>query len=360
MGIAKVALNFMVQNGKGELVKSLLCHPKLPHINPNEFILPLRRKGNERIFRYIRNGNQVGEIRYNITQGAMGKYPEYYLQDNGSFQKTLKPSIFISHLEGKKCGSKLMQIAGRDAQRLTEGRMVLDAQSVDGGLTTPDAFYYKLGLRKLNPKENELIKDYIERGETIPVDIFSDRMYLPKENLNHLLNYSKSKPKKTFSFPKVDRPISQIEVLPNTYIQNSKCRQIELWKRCNVPAPNDIKFPSCYITENTNGQKVIKPHLYIEGFEVKPEFEGKGAGREALTQIIEKSKAEGYEGRVMLSAMTLANQTGIKPPPSGFYYKCGFRPVDSKYEQILQDVMTGKVSKWDAPNGIDMYYHIPN
>ncbi len=51
-----------------------------------------------------------------------------------------------------------MQIAGRAAQRLTEGCLVLDTQSVDGGLTTPDAFYYKSGLRMLNPKENELIK----------------------------------------------------------------------------------------------------------------------------------------------------------------------------------------------------------
>ena len=358
MGLQKAAFNFLVKNAKGELVKSVLCNTKSTHINPKEFIIPLKGNANEKIYRYIREGRQVGEIRYTITQGSMGKYPDYYLQDSGTFQKTLKPSIFISHLEGEKCGSKLMQIAGRDAQRLTEGRMVLDAQSVDGGLTTPDAFYYKLGLRKLNPKENELIKDYIERGEKIPVDIFSDRMYLPKENLNQLLAYPKNNHKKTFSFPIVDRPHSEIEFLPSTYLQNPKFRQIELWKRTNVPTPNDALFPNSYLTRNGKGQKIIKPHLYIEGFEVKPEWEGKGAGREALMQIIEKSKQEGYEGRVMLSAMTLPNQTGLKPPPSGFYYKCGFRPVDSKYEPILQDVISGKISKWDAPNGIDMYYPV--
>ena len=355
MGIAKFAYNFIVKNSKGELVRSVLCATS--HIDPKEFILPLKGNNGERIYKYIRNGNQVGEIRYAITQGAMGKYPEYYLRDGGKIQKTLKPSIFISHLEGKQCGTQLMQIAGRDSQRLTGGRIVLDAQSVDR-LTTPDAFYYKLGFRKLNPKENELIEGYIERGETIPIDSFSDRMYLPKENLHQLLTYPKSKPKKTFVFPKVDRPISQIEILPNTYIQNSKCRQIEIWKRLNVPAPEDMKFPSSYLTQNTKGQKIVKPHLYIEGLEIKSEFEGKGIGREVLTQIIEKSKVEGYEGRVMLSAMTLPNQTGIKPPPSGFYYKCGFRPVDSKYEQVLQDVVSGKISKWEAPNGIDMYYPV--
>ena len=33
MGLAKVALNFMVKNGKGELVRSVLCHTKPPKIN---------------------------------------------------------------------------------------------------------------------------------------------------------------------------------------------------------------------------------------------------------------------------------------------------------------------------------------
>ena len=188
--ISNVGFNLFVRYGK-KLAKSLLCY-KPQNINTKEFILPLRGKNNEQIYRYIRDGKQVGEIRYTITQGSMGKYPDYYLQNSGTFQKTLKPSIFVSHLEGNKCGTQLMQIAGRDAQRLTEGRLVLDAQSVDGGLTTPDAFYYKLGLRKLNPKENELINGDIERGETVPVDIFSDRMYLPKENLNQLLTYHKS------------------------------------------------------------------------------------------------------------------------------------------------------------------------
>ena len=35
MGLTKVALNFMVKNGKGELVKSLLCHTKPPKMPIN-------------------------------------------------------------------------------------------------------------------------------------------------------------------------------------------------------------------------------------------------------------------------------------------------------------------------------------
>lgn len=83
-----------------------------------------------------------------------------------------------------------MKVAAKDAEKFTDGRMILDAQSVDG-MTSPDAFYYKLGFRKLNQKENELIKEYIDKGEKIPPDTFSDRMYLPKEKLFHLLNYKK-------------------------------------------------------------------------------------------------------------------------------------------------------------------------
>ena len=83
------------------------------------------------------------------------------------------------------------QISLRDAIKLTEGRMVLDAQSIDG-ITSPDAFYYKLGFRKLFQKENEIIENYIKQGKTIPPDSFSDQMYLPRDNIKQLLGYKRS------------------------------------------------------------------------------------------------------------------------------------------------------------------------
>ena len=165
------------------------------------------------------------------------------------------------------------------------------------------------------------------------------------------------KDKKAFTFGKVTSDV-KIEVLPENYIINNKCRQIKIWKRTNVPAPNDALFPENYLTVNNMGQRVVKPHLYIDGLEVKAEFEGKGVGREVLNQIIEKSKQEGFEGRVMLSAMNLSNQVGIKPPPAGFYYICGFKPEEARFEKILQDIKNGLVSIWDAPNGISMYYPV--
>lgn len=188
MGLEKVGTKFITAWTKaGE--KSLLATRPVK-VNLSEFMLPLKGKNGEKIIKYIRNGKIVGEIRYAISSGNIGKYPEYYLEQRGKLRVT-KPSIFISHLEGNCCGTRLMQIAGQDAVRQTEGRMVLDSQCVDG-FTSPDAFYFKLGFRKLNSHENDLIKSYIDKGEIIPPDSFSDRMFLPKENLLHLLNYHKS------------------------------------------------------------------------------------------------------------------------------------------------------------------------
>lgn len=187
MGLEKVGTKIITAWAKAS-EKSLLATRPVK-VNLNEFMLPLKGKNSEKIIIYVRNGEKVGEIRYAISSGNIGKYPEYYLEQRGKFRVT-KPSIFISHLEGNRCGTRLMQIAGQDAVRQTEGRMVLDAQCVDG-LTSPDAFYFKLGFRKLNLHENDLIKSYIDKGKIIPPDSFSDRMFLPRENLLHLLNYHK-------------------------------------------------------------------------------------------------------------------------------------------------------------------------
>lgn len=194
MGLEKVSLSLAQKtvNWLNKTGKHSVLLTKNPKINKNEFIISIQGKNNEKIRRYIRDGKQVGEIRYNIIKGNIGKYPEYYLEDSGTFMKTLKPSIFVSHLEGKRCGAQLMKFAARDAGLYTDKRLVLDAQCVDG-LTSPDAFYYKLGLRKLNKKENEMIQNFIDNNEVIPIDMFSDRMYLPRENFYHLLNYKSNK-----------------------------------------------------------------------------------------------------------------------------------------------------------------------
>ena len=172
--------------------KRSILECKLIKINSKEFMLPLQDSKGNKIIRYIRDGKQVGQIEYGITKGTFGKYPEYYIENQEILNLPgIKPSIFVQGIKAKGCGTELMQVACKDAIKLTEGRMVLDAQCIDG-ITSPDAFYYKLGFRKLFQKENEIIGNYIRQGKTIPPDSFSDQMYLPRENIKQLLGYKRS------------------------------------------------------------------------------------------------------------------------------------------------------------------------
>ena len=67
------------------------------------------------------------------------------------------------------------------------GRILLDAESLDN-MHSPVPFYFKLGFRSVNPEINELAARCINTGAEFPLDI-GTKMYLPKENIEHLLNY---------------------------------------------------------------------------------------------------------------------------------------------------------------------------
>ena len=188
MGLTKLGLNLVQKTSAWVKAsgKTSILQTKPTNFNPKEFMLPLKGKNGGKIVRYIKDGKVIGSIEYAVnTTAALKGYPDYYL--NGS--ETL-PSIFIRWLKANHCGTELMQVACRDAKKLTNGRMFLSAQCIDGK-TSPDAFYYKLGFRKLNSRENVLINEYIQRGEKIPPDTFSDSMYLPIENLDLLLKYKR-------------------------------------------------------------------------------------------------------------------------------------------------------------------------
>lgn len=166
--------------------KNSILQTKPINFKSKEFMLPMEGKNGGKIVRYIRDGKLIGNIEYVVnTSSALKGYPDYYL--NGS---EILPSIYIRWLKAKHCGTELMQVACRDAKRLTNGRMFLSAQCIDGK-TSPDAFYYKLGFRKVCSKENEIIKEYIKRGEEIPPNIFTDEMFLPSENIEQLLKYKR-------------------------------------------------------------------------------------------------------------------------------------------------------------------------
>ena len=74
----------------------------------------------------------------------------------------------------------------------TTGRVTLDACCIDGK-TSPAGFYYKLGFRFKDPTLNQELETWIQKGgqkENAPQ--ITGIMYLPKENINHCLNYGKN------------------------------------------------------------------------------------------------------------------------------------------------------------------------
>ena len=92
---------------------------------------------------------------------------------------------------GKGTGTTAVQNVVAESLRnpLTQGRVTLDACCMDGE-TSPAGFYYKLGFRFKDPNMNNELATWIENGgkrENAP--FLTGFMYLPKENIEHCLNY---------------------------------------------------------------------------------------------------------------------------------------------------------------------------
>lgn len=149
-------------------------------------------------YELTKNSELLGTINYGKKEGVefleeTGRLPEYYLKETQRGRKlNLKPYIHVSDLEAKKkgvkAGTKLMKQALADSLKQgTGGRILLDAECMDN-IHSPIPFYFKLGFRSVNPKINELAKNCIISGEEFPLDI-GTKMYLPKENIKHLLDY---------------------------------------------------------------------------------------------------------------------------------------------------------------------------
>ena len=97
---------------------------------------------------------------------------------------------------GKGSGTAAVQNVVEESlsNPLTKGRVMLDASSIDGK-THPAGFYYKLGFRYKQPAYNQELEAWLANGgkrENSPM-FPSAVMYLPKENIEHCLNYGKNK-----------------------------------------------------------------------------------------------------------------------------------------------------------------------
>lgn len=116
-------------------------------------------------------------------------WPSEYLEFN-----KLKPCYKIDLLwsnqkgAGTKAIKEIVQKSLNDYR--TEGRVILNACCMDGH-SFPGGFYYKLGFRFENSKNNKLCEHWIRTGGNIKnaPEVYGT-MFLPKENIYHCLSYN--------------------------------------------------------------------------------------------------------------------------------------------------------------------------
>lgn len=106
-----------------------------------------------------------------------------------------KPHYRIDKLYslGKGSGTNAVQKVVRESlfDKETEGRVLVYADCIDG-YSYPSGFYYKLGFRFNKSDLNQQFEQWLKTGgkkENAPT--VSGMMHLPKENIEHCLNYGK-------------------------------------------------------------------------------------------------------------------------------------------------------------------------
>lgn len=120
----------------------------------------------------------------------------------------------------------------------------------------------------------------------------------------------------------------------------------------------DTKFPSRYVCIDSNGDRRLKPHLYIKYAEIKPEYARHGAYSSKIRELAELSKYDETEGRMILDARKVESPNMTKiPSPSLAHWKCGFRFVDKENNQTMKRVLNGEFPLEAAPEGT-MYYSL--
>ncbi len=117
------------------------------------------------------------------------------------------------------------------------------------------------------------------------------------------------------------------------------------------------KFPSEYVCIDSKGDRRLRPHIYLNFVEVKPEYARLGVYKNAMKKLVQRAKLEeDCQGRIILDARNLSNYvTTQNPCPSLAHWKCGFRFVNEENNKIMERIMKGELPVTDAPEGT-MYY----
>ena len=126
------------------------------------------------------------------NNSVMGNYPADYIYEK-SGKHFLKPYYYILNLESFKKGGGTMAIKNvvRKSLKnpLSEGRVIVHSADLIPKKYSA-GFYYKLGFRFTDEEKNKILQNWLSSGgrkENSPS--VEGLMYLPKENIEHCLNY---------------------------------------------------------------------------------------------------------------------------------------------------------------------------
>lgn len=119
----------------------------------------------------------------------------------------------------------------------------------------------------------------------------------------------------------------------------------------NYPMSGE-EFPPDFLCIDSTGRQRIKPHIYLNMIEVKPEYARQGVCSKIEHEIIKFAEEHGFEGRVILDSTKIESPTMTKiPSPALAHWKNGFRFACQKYNEIMKRVLSGELPPEKAPEG---------
>ena len=130
--------------------------------------------------------------------------------------------------------------------------------------------------------------------------------------------------------------------------------EVEKWQNQIIYPEEGIIYPKEYTYVDMYGSIRLRPHLYIQGIQVKKPFRHMGVCKEIEHKIVEKSKESGCEGRVILYADYM-NRDTAPIPPSIAHYKSGFRFPVEEQNIIMEQIIKGELPVEEAPLGFMFY-----
>lgn len=128
----------------------------------------------------------LGEIHFvACTSRIVGdNLPEYYKDKPYMYLK----SPLKSNRTYKNIGTELIKAAVRESQRLGfEGRVCLNASTINPEIGSPVPFYYKMGFKSVSKQKQAIIEDCMKNKKPLPPNCESTTMYLPREAIQELL-----------------------------------------------------------------------------------------------------------------------------------------------------------------------------